>query len=632
MGTFPRSRTLLALALAGVACTSATVTSPTAAPPPEATSSPTSAASSSASPSPDRDPDVVTIRADADGTLRVHGSYPHTTSRCVHPTQPNLDARYPGTLTVHRQTDGTLALTVTLPFERYLEGIAEVPPTWPMAALDAQAIAARSYALSTTGWHGPEGATLQTPICSTTSCQVFRGVPVTPTLGIRRWYAAVDRTSGQVLEDAGRPIDAVYFSTSNGHTYANEDVFGSDPLPYLRPVAEHDDGASPTSRWRVAIPFSDLARFLSAGDLWPAGTPIASTRMGGGSIVVAGGGTSRTIDVSEFDAAVNTWAPCLMPTRYPTASRYGSALPTTIPSHWYALSSGTGAVVFTGRGWGHGVGMVQWGAYGKARKGWSADRILGFYYGGLRPQTFPEPGLIHVRVADGLTAVRVIPSTRHATFDGKEARGSIVIRGGDRLQVHDPVPFRGSISMIGPALRATLVRRNWHPGCPVPIDDLRLVRVNYHTFAGGVATGPLVLNARVAADVLWVFRQLYRAGFPIHRIALAPRYRPPRRKDWFSTRDRSSSYNCRPATDNPGSLSQHSYGWAIDINPLENPYVKDGHVLRRAAKPFLDRTRQVPGMIHPGDVVVRAFAAIGWEWGGHWHTLKDYMHFSLTGR
>jgi SpoIID/LytB domain protein len=637
VGAFPRFRASVALALVGVACTSANVSSPVTAPPP--TTTPASVTSAPTSPPADRNPDVVTIRAAA-GSLRVRGAYPHVASRCVHPTQSTLDARYPGSLTVRRAGDGTLELTVTLPFETYLEGIAEVPPTWPRAALEAQAIAARSYALSTTGWDGPEGATLRTPICSTTSCQVFRGIPVTPTPGIRRWYAAVDRTAGQVLEDGGRPIDAVYFSTSNGHTYPNEDVFGSAPLPYLRPVVERNDGASPTSHWRVPIPFDDLARFLRAGDLWSAGTPIGSVRLAGGSIIVTGGGASRTIDVSSFDAAVNDWAPCLMPFRYPTDSRYGSALPTTIPSHWYSLRDGANGIVVTGRGWGHGVGMVQWGAYGKARDGWSAARILAFYYGGLRPQPFAEPGLIHVRVADGLRSLTVVPSTKHATVDGRDVRGPIVIHGGDQLRVRDPIspagspagPFTSSISRIGPELRRTLVGRNWHPGCPVPIGDLRLVRVSYHTFTGAVASGPLVVHERVARDVLWVFRQLYRAGFPIQRIGLPPRYRPPRPSDWYSRRDLSASYNCRPATGNPGSLSQHSYGWAIDINPLENPYVKDGRVLRRAAKPFLDRTQDVPGMIHPGDVVVRAFAAIGWEWGGDWHTLKDYMHFSLTGR
>ena len=576
------------------------------------------------------------IRPRENGSLRIHGTYPHAPSECRHPEQPRLEARYPGTLAVRRASDGTLDLTVTLPFERYLEGIAEVPPTWPTAALQAQAIAARSYALATTGWNGPQGATLDTPICSTTSCQVFRGIPVTPTPGIRRWNAAVNATAGQVLQDGGRPIEAVYFSTSNGHTYGNDQVFGSAPLPYLRPVVEHDDGASPTSHWRATLPFPDLQRFLTRAQLWPAGERIGSVTRTGGSIVVTGGGTSRTIDVGTFDGAVNQWAPCLFPARYPGPSRYGSALPTTVPSGWYTVSGTGGGAIVTGRGWGHGVGMVQWGAYGKARLGWSADRILGYYYGGLQPQPFPEPGSIHVRVATGLTSVSATPTSGGATVNGEHVSGSILVRGGDQLHVSDPPAtgsFNGSVEPIGPTLRARLIGRDQHPGCPVRIDRLRLVRVGYWTFTGDIRHGPLVVNERVAQDVLWVFHRLFDARFPIHRIGLPPRYRPPRPSDWYNTRDLSAAFNCRPATGNPGTLSQHSFGWAIDVNPLENPYVgTDGKVLRRAAKPYLDRTRRVPGMIHPGGVVVRSFAAIGWGWGGDWHTIKDYMHFSLTGR
>jgi hypothetical protein len=193
--------------------------------------------------------------------------------------------------------------------------------------------------------------------------------------------------------------------------------------------------------------------------------------------------------------------------------------------------------------------------------------------------------------------------------------------------------FEGGVFRIGPFLRERLIGRNWHPGCPVGIDDLRHVLVSYWNLQGHVRSGPMIVHEAVARDVLWVFRRLFDARFPIRHIALPPRYRPPVRRDWFSTRDRSSSFNCRPATGNPGSLSHHSYGWAIDINPLENPYVRsDGSVLRRAAKPYTDRSRHEPGMIHRGDVVVRSFARIGWEWGGDWVTLKDYMHFSLTGR
>lgn len=198
----------------------------------------------------------------------------------------------------------------------------------------------------------------------------------------------------------------------------------------------------------------------------------------------------------------------------------------------------------------------------------------------------------------------------------------------------EPAPrFEGRVSRIGPFLRERLIGRNWHPGCPVGLDDLRHVEVSYWDFGGQVRSGPLIVHEMVASDVLWVFHRLFVAEFPIHRIELPRRYRPPRPKDWHNTRNRTSSFNCRPATGNPGSLSHHSYGWAIDINPLQNPYVaSDGSVLRRAAKPYRDRSLREPGMIHPGDIVVRSFAKIGWEWGGDWVTLKDYMHFSLTGR
>jgi stage II sporulation protein D len=336
---------------------------------------------------------------------------------------------------VRRSDDGTLTLTVALPFERYLEGIAEVPPSWPMAALEAQAVAARSYALATTGWSGAEGESLDQSICATTSCQVYRGIPVPPDPTHRRWVRAVRRTDGKVLLQDGRIATTVYFSTSNGRTYANEDIFGSAALPYLRSVAERDDGASPTSRWRVRLPFHDLAQFLRTGGLWPRGRAISDARPSGPSLVLSGGGTTRSIDVGDLRDAVNTWAPCLHPARYPPRTTKGT-LPLTIPSRWLQLSSTADALVVTGRGWGHGVGMVQWGAYGKARRGLSAFDILAYYYGGLRPEDHPEPGLIRVQVASGLTVLRIVPSRPGAKLGSRSlGTGLVVISGGDRLEV-----------------------------------------------------------------------------------------------------------------------------------------------------------------------------------------------------
>jgi stage II sporulation protein D len=339
--------------------------------------------------------------------------YPKSQSNCKHTHRGTIEARYPGTVSVRSADDGTMSIVLTLPFERYLEGIAEVPPSWPAAALEAQAVAARSYALAHIGWTGQQGEELQKPICATADCQVYGGIPVPPTQGFRRWIAAVQRTAGQVLLYGDRPADTVYFSTSNGHTYGNEQVFGSSPLPYLRPVVEQDDGASPTSHWRVPLPFADLATFLRAGGVWPDGARISSVRRTGSSVRVAGPGTSKTMDAGAFRDTVNAWASCLMPARYPT-----DALPTTIPSDWYDASSNAHRATVVGRGWGHGVGLVQWGAYGKAKRGWSPDRILAFYYGGLRPTQYAEPGLIHVVVASGLQSLTVRPSAPGATIEG----------------------------------------------------------------------------------------------------------------------------------------------------------------------------------------------------------------------
>lgn len=380
--------------------------------------------------------DTVRIEPPVNGSFLARGTYPRVSSACRDPEQPTLTARFPGALTVDRGADGTLALTVTLPFERYLEGIAEVPPTWPREALEAQAIAARSYALATTGWDGAEGEALDTPICATTACQVYRGIPVPRTPETRRWYRAVHATRGRVLLFRGRPAETVYFSTSNGRTYGNEVVFGSSPLPYLRPVVERHDEASPTSQWRIELPLGHVTRFLRAAGEWPRGRPISEVGSNGSHVELTGRDRSRMLDLSTFRDAVNTWAPCLLPGRYPPGP-----LPLTIPSRWLTIDASRRAIVVSGRGWGHGVGMVQWGAYGKARRGYSASRILASYYGGLRPRLYPEPGLIHVQVTSGLNRLRIRPSGPGATIDGSElGTGSIVIAGGDALSVSRPPP------------------------------------------------------------------------------------------------------------------------------------------------------------------------------------------------
>jgi len=373
----------------------------------------------------------VSIRAPRNGSLRIRGAYPWSPSRCVDAERPSLDGDYPGTLAIRTDDDGTLTATVTITFQQYLEGIAEVPPSWPTAALEAQVIAARSYVLARTGWSGQQGGSLDTPICGTADCQVYGGIPHPRPPGMTRWYRAVRETRGQVLLFGGRPADTVYFSTSNGRTYGNDEVFGSSPLPYLRPVTERDDGASPLSRWQVELPVDDLTTVLRAAGAWPEGAAIAEATVVGSTVRVVGGGRTRTVDASTLRDAVNTWAPCLMPRRYPS-----DGLPVTIPSGWFGMSASPRGLVVSGRGWGHGVGMVQWGAYGKARRGWSASQILAFYYGDITPKRFPEPGTMQVVVATGLRSMTVKPSGAGALVGGQRlGGGALRIEGGAEVTV-----------------------------------------------------------------------------------------------------------------------------------------------------------------------------------------------------
>lgn len=415
------TRTLGAALLVVTACTGGSgppVDDPSSPPPAAATS--TTSPSPTASPSPAA-PTSARLAAPPSGSFLVRGRFPRFASSCVDPERPTLHARYPGILRVRLAEDGSLAIAVVLPFDRYLEGIAEVPASWPAAALEAQAIAARSYALATTGWSGEEREALDEPICATASCQVYRGIPVPRDPAHRRWVRAVRRTDGLVLLHDGRPATTVYFSTSNGRTYGNEDVFGSDPLPYLRPVVERDDGASSTSRWSVTLPYRHLSRFLARAERWPRDRTIRIVHPRGDAVVAEGGGTRRTIDLGDLRDAVNTWAPCLEPGRYP------GHLPLTVPSRWLRASTVPGALVLEGRGWGHGAGMVQWGAYGKARRGFSASQILAYYYGGLEPEPYPEPGTIRVVVATGLTRLHVTASGPGARLDGRRIAGRRIV-------------------------------------------------------------------------------------------------------------------------------------------------------------------------------------------------------------
>jgi hypothetical protein len=192
-----------------------------------------------------------------------------------------------------------------------------------------------------------------------------------------------------------------------------------------------------------------------------------------------------------------------------------------------------------------------------------------------------------------------------------------------------PLPGDGFASVVATVPARVLARSTWEPACPVSADDLAYVRLAFWGFDDRRHTGELLLNRSVARDVVAVFRKLYRARFPFEELRVTSRseLEAPPTGDGNNT----GAFVCRPTVGST-TYSQHAYGLAFDIDPFQNPYTNGDLVLPELASSYLDRDHVRPGMITPDGVVVRAFAAIGWTWGGAWRSLKDYQHFSVNGR
>ncbi|KQR08628.1 M15 family metallopeptidase [Cellulomonas sp. Leaf334] len=190
-----------------------------------------------------------------------------------------------------------------------------------------------------------------------------------------------------------------------------------------------------------------------------------------------------------------------------------------------------------------------------------------------------------------------------------------------------PPDFTSSVSEITPELAARM-EPSWRPGCPVPLEDLRYVTVTHRDFDGAKVQGELVVHADAAEAMVTVFRALFVAGYPVRSMRLVDDFGAS--DDASMDADNTSAFNCRAITGGTG-WSEHAYGRAIDVNPVENPYVSGSSVGPRAGRAFVSRPDS-PGVIHSGDEVVAAFAAVGWLWGGDWDSPVDYQHFSPSGR
>jgi hypothetical protein len=192
--------------------------------------------------------------------------------------------------------------------------------------------------------------------------------------------------------------------------------------------------------------------------------------------------------------------------------------------------------------------------------------------------------------------------------------------------------FHASVSTISPNIKQRMLQGNsWRKGCPVPLKDLRYLRLTYRDFNGRDARGEMIVHKEVASEVAQIFGELYEAGYPIRKMRLVSDYKG---SDWQSIEaDNTSAFNCRKATGSK-HWSKHSYGKAIDLNSIENPYIsRSGHISHKASQQYRKRvhrkhTAADKAVLLKNDKAVHIFKKYGWKWGGDWAGVKDYQHFS----
>ena len=187
------------------------------------------------------------------------------------------------------------------------------------------------------------------------------------------------------------------------------------------------------------------------------------------------------------------------------------------------------------------------------------------------------------------------------------------------------VNFSAEIKKLPGWVVSKMKRYSWRKECPVPLDQLSYLYLKHWDYKGKIQFGRLVVHQEVALDIVEIFEFLFELKFPIAKMKLIDDYQG---SDAESMADNNTSaFNCRFVTGKEGVFSKHSYGTAIDINPLVNPYVNQETIVPLQGKHYLDRGASFQGMIKKDDFVTKAFKKRGWVWGGDWKTIKDYQHF-----
>jgi hypothetical protein len=215
--------------------------------------------------------------------------------------------------------------------------------------------------------------------------------------------------------------------------------------------------------------------------------------------------------------------------------------------------------------------------------------------------------------------ITVIPDKHYKAREGED---SVAVIGEDKSQLfyYEEIPQEVKDRIKG---------KSYGDNCEVPYDELRYVKVLYRGFDGETHTGELIVNKAIAGDIVEIFEELYDAEYPIERMVLIDEYDADDNASMAA--NNTSAFNYRVIDDGSGRLSNHSYGLAIDINPLYNPYVRkidaETVISPESGEEYADRTLDCRYYIREGDACYQAFTGHGFTWGGDWKNTKDYQHF-----
>lgn len=188
------------------------------------------------------------------------------------------------------------------------------------------------------------------------------------------------------------------------------------------------------------------------------------------------------------------------------------------------------------------------------------------------------------------------------------------------------------VSNISEEVKDRMIRGNsYKQDCPISLKDLRYLNLTYLDFQGNKKVGELIVHTMVSKEIVDIFKTLYESKYPIYKMELVSNFNG---NDFNSIEaNNTSAYNCRNI-EGTKKYSRHAYGKAIDINPIQNPYIsKKGQIYHKESLKYQIRVHKDlnisndKAMILDTDIVIKMFKKYNWIWGGYWNSIKDYQHF-----